>query len=98
MLTTSKPSPGKIENDKGAEFYNCISQKFLKAKNTQHHSRVKDKDPSTVEKVITTVRNLLKKPVFEKRNANWISELPSVIKQSNNTIHSSVKMTPIQDS
>ena len=97
-LTTSKPSPGKIENDRGAEFYNSIYQNFLKAKNIQHYSRFTDKGPSTVERVIRTVRNLLKKPVFEKGNANWISELPSVIKQSNNTIHSSVKMTPIQAS
>ena len=41
---------------------------------------------------------MLKKPVFEKGNADWLSELPSVIKQYNNTIHSSVKMTPIQAS
>ena len=44
------------------------------------------------------MRNSLKKPVFEKGKANWISELPSVIKQNNNTIHSSLKMTPNQTS
>ena len=38
----------------------------------------------------------MKKPVFEKENANWVSELPSVIKQYNNTTHSSTKMTRIQ--
>ena len=31
-------------------------------------------------------------------NADWISELPSVIKQYNETIHSSTKMTPNQAS
>ena len=31
-------------------------------------------------------------------NADWLSELPSVIKKHNNTIHSSTKMTPIQAS
>ena len=36
----------------------------------------------------------MKKPVFEKGKADWLSELPSVIKQYNNTIHSSMKMTP----
>ena len=36
--------------------------------------------------------------MFEKPKASCISELPSVIKQHNNTIHSSVKMTPIQAS
>ena len=50
------------------------------------------------ERIIRTVRNLLKKPVFLAGNANWVSELPPVIKQYNNTIHSSTKMTPIQAS
>ena len=40
----------------------------------------------------------MKKPVFEKGKADWLSELPSVIKQYNNTIRSSTKMTPIQAS
>ena len=44
------------------------------------------------------MRNLLKRPVFEKGNANWNSELPSVNKHYSSTIHSSVKMTPIQGS
>ena len=36
--------------------------------------------------------------MFEKGNADWLSELPSVIKQYNNTFHHSTKMTPIQAS
>ena len=42
--------------------------------------------------------NLLKKPVFEKGIGDWLSELPSIIKQYNNTIHHSTKMTPVQAS
>ena len=41
------------------------------------------------------MRNLSKKPVFEKGKASWLSELPPVIKQSNSTIHNSTKMTPL---
>ena len=40
----------------------------------------------------------MKKTVFEKGNADWLSELSSVIKQYNNTIQSSTKMTPNQAS
>ena len=40
----------------------------------------------------------MKKPVFEKRNADWLSELPSVIKKYIKTIHSSTKLSPIQAS
>ena len=96
ILTESKRKPIKIESDRGTEFYNSIFQIFLKSKNIQHYSRYTDKGPSIAGRVIRTIRNLLKKPVFEKGNADWLSELPSVIKKYNNTIHHSIKMTPIQ--
>ena len=70
----------------------------MKSKNIHHYSRYTDKVSSIAERVIRTVRNLLKNPVFEKGNADWLSELPSVIKQYNNTIHHSTKMTPNQAS
>ena len=98
ILTTSKRKPLKLESDRGTEFYNSIFQNFLKSKNIQHYSRFTDKGPSIAERVIRTVRNLLKKPVFEKENADWVSELPSVIKQYNNTVHHSIKMKPIDAS
>ena len=98
ILTTSKRKPIKLESDRGAEFYNYIFQNFLKSKNIQHYSRFADKGPSIAERVIRTVRNLLKKPVFERGKADWLSELPTVIKQSNNTTHHSIKMTPNQAS
>ena len=96
ILAKSKRKLLKLESDRGTEFYNSIFQNFLKSKNIQHYSRYTDKGPSIAERVIRTVRNLLKKPVFEKGNADWLSELPSVVKKYNNTIHSSTKMTPIQ--
>ena len=98
ILTTSKRSPLKIESDRGSEFYKNIFQIFLKNKNIQHYSRFTDKGPSIAERVIRTVRNLFKKPVLLAGNANWISQLPSVIKQNNNSFHHSIKMTPIQAS
>ena len=98
ILTTSKRKPNKIESDRGTEFYNSIFQNFLKINNIQYYSRFTDKGPSIAERVIKIIRNLLKKPVFEKGRADWISELSSVIKKYNNTIHSSTKMTPLQAS
>ena len=62
------------------------------------YSRFTVKVSSIAERVIKTIRNLLKKPVFLTGNPNWLSELPPVIKQYNNTIHHSTKMTPLQAS
>ena len=98
ILSTSKRKPHKIESDRGSEFYKSIFQNFLKSKNIHHFSRFTDKGPSIAERVIRTVRNLIKKPVFEKGNADWVSELPSVIKQYNNTFQHIIKMKPIDAS
>ena len=98
ILTTSRRKRLKIESDRGTEFYNSIIHNFLKSKNNHHYSRFTDKGPSIAERVIRTVRNLLKKPIFLAGNADWLSELPSVIKQYNNTVHHGIKMTPVQAS
>ena len=97
-LTTSKRKPLKIESDRGSEFNNSTFQNFLKTKNIHHYSRSTDKGPSIAERVITTMRNLLKRRFFLAGNADRLSELPSVIKEYNNTIHHSKKMTPNQAS
>ena len=66
ILSISKQSPVKMENDGGAEFYNSIFQKFLKSKNKQHYSRLTDKGPSIAERVIKTIINLIKNPIFSR--------------------------------
>ena len=98
ILTKSIRKPIKLESDRGSEFYNSIFQNFLKSKNIQHFSRFTDKGPSIAERVIRNLRNFLKKPVFEKGNADWLSELSSVVNKYNITIHNSIKMTPVQAS
>ena len=98
ILTKSKRKPLKLESDRGTEFYNSIFQNFMKNKKIHHFSRYTDKGPSIAERVIRTLRNLLKKPIFLAGNADWLNELPSVIKQYNNTVHHSIKMKPIDAS
>ena len=63
-LTTSKQKPNKLESERGTEFYNSIFQNFLKLRNVHHFSRFTDKSPSIAERVIRTIRNLLKNPIF----------------------------------
>ena len=98
ILITSKRKLLKIEADRGKEWYDSVFQNLLNSKNIEQYSRYTGKRPSIAERVIKTVRNLLKKPVFEKGRAGWLSELSSVTKQYNNTIHSSIKLTPNQAS
>ena len=68
ILSSSKRSPVKIESDRGSEFYNSIFQNSLESKNTQHYSRFTDKGPSIAERVIRTLRNLMKKTsIFSRK-------------------------------
>ena len=97
-LTTSKRSPLEIESDRGKKWCNSTFQNFLKFKNLHHYSRVIDEGPFVVERVLRSVLNSLKKPIFAKENTDWLSELPTDFKQNNNTIHHKIKMTPIQAS
>ena len=101
ILTTSEQKPNKNKGIEVKNFITIFFQKFLKASNKNHYSRFTDKGPtiafSRKSFTIKTIRNLfLKKPVFEKGNADWITQRSSVIKKYNNTIHQ--KETPIEAS
>ena len=71
---------------------------FLKLNDINRYSRYTSKGAVFAERFNRTIRDLLKKPVFEKGNANWIDELSTITSKYNNKIHSSTKMTPIQAS
>ena len=98
FITTTKRKPNRIESDQGRELQNLNFHSFLKLKIIHHYSRYSDTGPSKAERINKSNGNLLKKPVFEKRNASWLSELPLVTKKYNNTVHHSTKMTPIEHS
>ena len=98
IIKTSRREPNLLENDDGKEDVNKIFNQFLNNLNIKRYSRNTALGAVFAEKFIKTIHNLLKKPVFEKGNADCLSELPSVIKKYNNTTHSSTKMTPIQAS
>ena len=98
IAKSSKRKPNFLETDDGKEYYNKIFNEFLNSNNIKRYSRNTALGAVFAERFNRTMRNLLKKPVFEKGKASWIKELPSVIKKFNNTIHNSTKMKPIDAS
>ena len=98
IIKSSNRKPNLLETDDGREYVNKIFNEFLNNNKIKRFSRYTDKGAVFAERFNKTIRNLLKKPVFEKGRADWLSELPSVVKKYNNTIHSSIKMTPNQAS
>ena len=98
ILINSKRSPNLIESDRGREFFNNIFQDFLNKNNIKLYSRNTSLGAVFAERFNRTIRDLLKRPVFEKGDGNWIDFLPTINKQYNKRIHSSSKLTPIQAS
>ena len=97
-MISSKRKPNLIESDRGKEFYNNIFQDFLNKNNIKLYSRNSSYVAVFAERFNRTIRDLLKKIVFEHGDANWIDILPTITKQYNNRLHSSTKLTPIQAS
>ena len=98
ILISSKRSPNLIETDRGKEFYNSIFKDFLNKNNIKLYSRNSSYGAVFAERFNRTIRDLLKRPVFEKGDGNWIEVSPTITKQYNKRIHSSTKLTPIQAS
>ena len=97
-MINSKRSPNLIESDRGKEFYNNIFQDFLNKNDIKLYSRNSSYGANFAERFNRTIRDLLKKPAFERGDANWVDVLPTITKQYNNRIHSSTKLTPTQAS
>ena len=97
-MISSKRKPGLIETDRGKEFYKNIFQDLLNKNNFELYSINTSVGAVFAERFNRTIRDLLKRPVFEKGDGNWIDILPTITKQYNNIIHSSNKLTPIQAS
>ena len=98
ILISSKRKPNLFESDRGKQFYNNIFQDFLNKNNIKLYSRNTSLGAVFAERYNLTVRNLLKRPVFEKGDGNWIDVLQTITKQYNNRVHSLTKLTPIQAS
>ena len=98
ILISSKRKPNLIESDRGKEFYNKVFQDFLNKNYINLYSRNSSYGAVFAERFNRTIRDLLKKPVFEKGDGNWIDILPTITKKYNNKVHSSTKLSPIQAS
>ena len=98
ILLSSKRKPNLIETDRKREFYNNMFQVALNKNNIKIYSRNSSYCAVFAERFNRTIRDLLKRLVFEKGDGKWIDVLPTITKQYNSGIQSSTKLTPIQAS
>ena len=93
ILLNSKRKPNLIETDRGKEFYYNICQDFLNKNLIKIYSRNSSYGAVFAERFNRTIRDLLKKIVFEQSDAKWVDILPTITKQYNNRIHTSTKLS-----
>ena len=98
ILISSKRKPNLIETDRGKKFHNNIFQDFLNKNYIKLYSRNSSYGAVFPKKFNRTIRDFLKKIVFEQGDAKWTDVLLTIKKHYKNRIHSSTKLTPIQAS
>ena len=98
ILRNSKRKPNLIETDRGREIYNNIFQNFPNNNNIKHFSRKTSLGAVFAERFNRTIRDLPKRPVFEKCAGDWIDISPTITKHFKNRVHTPTKLSPIQAS
>ena len=81
ILINSKRKPNLLESDRGKEFYNNIFQDFLNKNDIKFYSRNSSYGAVFAERFNRTIRDLLKRPAFEKGDGKWIGILQTITKQ-----------------
>ena len=88
-----KRKPEKLWTDKGTEFENKDVKKLIELYSTENEEK-----SSIVERWIRTMKEKMWKYFTDNNTYNYMSVLPELVKDYNNTVHSSIKMSPIDAS
>ena len=84
--------------DKGKEFYNKHLKELLDKYNIKIYSTENEEKSSVVDRWNRTIKNKMWKQFTIQGNTQYLDMLPKILKQYNNTKHSSIKMKPIEAS
>ena len=90
--------PMYIWSDKGSEFYNRQVKELFKDNNIKLYSTENEEKSSVVERWIGTMKQYMFKYFTANQTFKYYDVLDELVKHYNNTVHSSIKMTPVQAS
>ena len=88
-----KRKPEKLWTDKGREFYNKDVKDLVEIYSTENEEK-----SSIVERWIRTMKEKMWKYFTDNNTYSYMSILPKLVEDYNNTVHSSTKLTPIEAS
>ena len=98
IIISSKRKQNILEGKRDRGFLNNIFQSFLNDNNIELFSRNSSNGAVFADGFNRIIRDLPKRPVFHRVDANWIDVLPTITKQYNNRVQISTKLTSIQGS
>ena len=90
--------PMFIWSDKGSEFYNRQVKELLKDNNIKLYSTENEEKSSVVERWIGTMKQRMFKYFTAHDTNKYYDVLDDLVTDYNNTVHSSIKMTPVEAS
>lgn len=90
--------PMFIWSDKGSEFYNRQVKELFKNNNIELYSTENEEKSSVVERWIGTMKQHMYKYFTANETTKYYDVLDNLVKDYNNTVHSSIKMTPVEAS
>ena len=84
-----KRKPGKLWTDKGKEFYNKNVKDLVELYSTENEEK-----SSIAERWVRTIKEKMWKYFTDNNTYKYIDVLPDLVEDYNNTVHSSIKLTP----
>lgn len=86
--------PKNLHTDMGKEFFNTHFNKLMDSYKINHYSTYSTKKAAIVERFNRTLKNKMWKTFSFQGSYKWLSLLPKLIDEYNNTIHRTIKMKP----
>ena len=93
-----KRKPEKLWTDKGSEFISKHFKEFLRKNNIKLYHTENEEKSSIVERWNKTMKNKMWKMFSANNNTVYWDKLDKLVDDYNNTVHSSIEMTPTEAS
>ncbi|DAC81523.1 TPA_asm: integrase [Capsaspora MELD virus 1] len=89
-------APQRLQTDNGKEFYNKNVEELLQEYDVHLFSTFSDKKAAVVERFIYTLRQRISRWMASTQSYDYLDALQDLVSNYNNTVHSTIGMTPAQ--
>ena len=96
IFESEKNPPKFCWMDEGKEFWNEKVKRVMKKYGVEMYTTENEEKSCIVERWIRTMKAYMFRYFTAARTRNYVSVLPKMVAKYNNTIHRSIKCTPVQ--